>query len=134
MEYLAAALVDMQIHLASPPPEDPGAFERGTLGALGMPAQVVMRHRTPHFAHVFSGDAYSAGYYSYLWAQVLEHDAFEAFLEAGGPFDRGVARRLYEHIVSAGNRLDPAEAYRNFRGRDPAVGALLRARGFGPRE
>jgi peptidyl-dipeptidase Dcp len=134
VEYLAAALVDMQIHLASPPPEDPGAFERGTLGALGMPAQVVMRHRTPHFAHVFSGDAYSAGYYSYLWAQVLEHDAFEAFLEAGGPFDRGVARRLYEHIVSAGNRLDPAEAYRNFRGRDPAVGALLRARGFGPRE
>ncbi len=130
VEYLAAALVDLKLHLASPPPEDPEEFEHSTLAALGMPAEVVMRHRTPQFAHIFSGESYAAGYYSYLWAQVLEHDAFEAFLEAGGPFDRGVAQRLHAHIVSVGNSVDPAEAYRKFRGRDPEVGALLRARGF----
>jgi peptidyl-dipeptidase Dcp len=95
-----------------------------------MPAEIVMRHRTPQFAHIFSSDAYSAGYYAYLWAQVLERDAFEAFLEAGGPYDLAVAKRLHDAIVSVGNSVEPARAYRNFRGRDPEIGALLRARGF----
>jgi len=130
VEYLAAALVDMKIHLASPPPGDCDAFERATLAELGMPAEIVMRHRTPQFAHIFSSDAYSAGYYAYLWAQVLERDAFEAFLEAGGPYDLAVAKRLHDAIVSVGNSVEPARAYRNFRGRDPEIGALLRARGF----
>ena len=89
-----------------------------------------MRHRTPQFAHIFSSDAYSAGYYSYLWAEVLDHDAFEAFIEAGGPYDEGVAKRLHDDIMAVGNSVDPAQAYRNFRGADPKIDGLLRARGF----
>jgi glutamine synthetase adenylyltransferase/Zn-dependent oligopeptidase len=130
VEYLAAALVDMKLHLAEEPVLDPEAFERQALRDLGMPKEIVMRHRTAHFAHAFAGDAYSAGYYSYLWAEVLDHDAFEAFVEAGDPFDKTVAKRLHDAIMSVGNSVDPAEAYRNFRGRDPKIDALLRARGF----
>lgn len=130
VEYLAAALVDLKLHLASEAVSDPEAFERATLAALDMPNEVVMRHRTPQFAHIFANDAYSAGYYSYLWAEVLDHDAFEAFVQAGDPFDKTIAKRLHDDIMCVGNSVDPAEAYRNFRGRDPKIDALLRARGF----
>ena len=105
-------------------------FETQELAALGMPQEIVMRHRTPQFSHVFSSDQYSAGYYSYLWADTLTTDAFEAFTEAGGPYDKTVAERLNRFVFSVGNTVDPAEAYRNFRGRDPSVGALMRNRGF----
>ncbi len=130
VEYLASALVDMKLHLAGDRKIDPDAFERETLAELGMPAEIVMRHRTPHFNHVFSSDAYSAGYYSYLWSDVLTADAFGAFVEANGPYDRKVADRLRKHIFSAGNTVDPAEAYRAFRGRDPRIEALMKKRGF----
>ena len=129
-EYLASALVDMKLHLAGDRKIDPDAFERETLAQLGMPAEIVMRHRTPQFGHVFAGDGYSAGYYSYLWSDVLTADAFGAFTAAGGPYDPEVARRLRQHIFSVGNTLDPAEAYREFRGRDAEVDALMRKRGF----
>ena len=129
VEYLACALMDMALHLAGDRPVDPGAFERATLADLGMPPEVGMRHRTPHFLHVFSSDAYSAAYYSYLWSDVLTADAFDAFIEAGSPFDREVARRL-ARVLSLGNTLDPAESYRAFRGRDPRVESLMRKRGF----
>ncbi|ACG74438.1 Peptidyl-dipeptidase Dcp [Anaeromyxobacter sp. K] len=130
VEYLSAALVDLKMHLAGSTEIDPAAFEKDTLAALGMPREVVMRHRPPHFLHVFSGDGYSAGYYSYLWADTLSTDAYEAFTEAKGPYDRAVAARLREHVFSAGNTVDPADAYRAFRGRDPGIGALMRKRGF----
>jgi peptidyl-dipeptidase Dcp len=128
-EYLSAAIVDMRMHLAGAAPVDPSAFERATLSAIGMPRELVMRHRPPHFAHVFAGDGYSAGYYSYLWADTLSADAYEAFLEGKGPYDPEVARRL-RALLSEGNTVDPADAYRAFRGRDPGVEALLRKRGF----
>jgi peptidyl-dipeptidase Dcp len=89
-----------------------------------------MRHRLPHFSHLFSSDGYAAGYYSYLWADTLSADAYEAFTEAGGPYDAAVARRLKAHVFSVGNTVDPAEGYRAFRGRDAGVGALMRRRGF----
>lgn len=128
-EYLAAALVDMKLHLAGGRPIDPREFERETLTALGMPREIVMRHRTPHFLHVFSSDSYSAGYYSYLWSDVITADAFGAFTEASGPYDPDVARRLAD-LLALGNTIDPADAYRQFRGRDPRVEALMRKRGF----
>jgi peptidyl-dipeptidase Dcp len=131
VEYLASALVDMRLHLEPAKGADVAAFEREALAALGMPPQMAMRHRLPHFGHLFSGDSYSAGYYSYLWADTLSADAFEAFVEAEGPYDRKVAKRLFEHVFSAGNTIDPAEGYRAFRGRDPQIGALMRKRGFG---
>lgn len=131
VEFLASALVDMKLHLATPP-IDPAAFERETLAELGMPKEIVMRHRLPHFLHLFTGDAYSAAYYSYLWADVLTADAWEAFTEAEGPWDATVAGRLVEHVFSAGNTRDAAEAYRAFRGRDPETVALMRKRGFLP--
>jgi len=130
VEYLAAALVDLKLHLAAEPVADPEAFEKATLSALGMPDEIVMRHRMPQFAHIFAGDGYSAGYYSYLWAEVLDHDAFEAFVQAGDAFDKTVAKRLHDDIMCVGNSVDPGQAYRNFRGRDPQIDALLRARGF----
>lgn len=131
VEYLGAALVDMKLHLAGARDIDPAAFERDTLAALGMPKEIVMRHRPPHFLHVFAGDGYSAGYYSYLWADTLSTDAFEAFTESkGGPYDRAVAKRLREHVFSTGNTRDPADGYRAFRGRDAGIGALMRKRGF----
>jgi peptidyl-dipeptidase Dcp len=130
VEYLAAALVDMKLHLAGGQKIDPDAFEKATLAELGMPNEIVMRHRTPQFMHVFSSDGYSAGYYSYLWADVLTADAYGAFVEAGGPYDHKVAERLRKYIFSVGNTVDPAEAYRSFRGRDPRVEALMKKRGF----
>jgi peptidyl-dipeptidase Dcp len=129
-EYLASALIDMRLHLAADREIDTRTFERETLAELGMPSEIVMRHRSPHFQHIFGSDSYSAGYYSYLWSDVLTSDAFEAFTEAGGPYDPAVARRLIENIFSAGNTVDPADAYRSFRGRDASVEALMRKRGF----
>jgi peptidyl-dipeptidase Dcp len=130
MEYLASALVDMKAHLAGGRTIEPTAFEKETLGALGMPREIVMRHRMPAFGHIFAGDGYSAGYYSYLWADTISADAYEAFTEGKGPYDKAVAARLKKYVFSAGNAVDPAEAYRAFRGRDPGIGALMRHRGF----
>ncbi len=130
VEAQASAIMDLALHLAGSTPIDPKAFETKELADLGMPAEIVMRHRIPQFGHVFSGDGYSAGYYGYLWAAVLDYDAFEAFTEAGGPYDPAVAKRLHDTITSVGNTVDPAVAYRNFRGRDPSVNAYLRAKGF----
>jgi peptidyl-dipeptidase Dcp len=131
VEYLASAIVDMRLHLAGDVAIDPRAFERETLAALGMPAEIVMRHRIPHFNHVFADDGYAAGYYSYLWADTLAADAWEAFQESpGGAWDAGVAGRFQRHVLAAGNTVDPAVGYRLFRGRDPRIDALLRQRGF----
>src|SRR6266436_4447038 len=130
VEYLAAAILDMKLHLAGDQKIDARAFEKEALAELGMPHEIVLRHRLPQFMHVFSGDGYSAGYYSYLWADVITADAFGAFTEAGGPYDRKVAERLRKNIFSVGNTIDPGEAYRNFRGRDPKVEALMKKRGF----
>jgi peptidyl-dipeptidase Dcp len=130
VEYLSAALVDMKLHLAGDQKIDADAFEKATLAELGMPEEIVMRHRTPQFMHVFGSDGYSAGYCSYLWSDVLTADAFGAFVEGGGPYDRKVAERLRKYIFSVGNTVDPAEAYRSFRGRDPRTEALMKKRGF----
>jgi peptidyl-dipeptidase Dcp len=129
-EYLASALIDMKLHLAGDKKIDADAFERETLAALGMPGEIVMRHRTPQFSHVFSSDGYSAGYYSYLWSDVITADAYGAFVEAGSPYDKTVAERLRKHIFSIGNTVDPAEGYRAFRGRDAEIKALMLKRGF----
>jgi peptidyl-dipeptidase Dcp len=129
-EYLSSALIDMKLHLAGDADIDPRAFEKDELAKLGMPAELPMRHRTPQFQHIFASDGYSAGYYSYLWSEVLDHDAFEAFTEAGGPYDKAVAKRLHDTIMSVGNTVDPAIQYRAFRGRDPDVKAYLRDKGF----
>jgi peptidyl-dipeptidase Dcp len=133
VEYLSAALVDMKLHLAGDKKIDPDVFERETLAELGMPKEIVMRHRTPQFLHIFSSDSYSAGYYSYLWSDVLTADAFGAFVEGKGPYDRAVAERLRKYIFSVGNTVDPAEGYRAFRGRDPKIDALMKKRGFSPK-
>jgi peptidyl-dipeptidase Dcp len=130
VEYLSSALVDMKLHLAGDQKIDPDKFERETLTELGMPKEIVMRHRTPQFLHVFSSDGYSAGYYSYLWSDVLTADAYGAFTEASGPYDKKVAERLRQHVFNIGNTVDPEEAYRAFRGRDPRTEALMRKRGF----
>jgi len=130
-EYLASALLDMRLHTCDPTDLDPDAFERRALADLGMPDEIVMRHRTPHFLHVFAGEGYSAGYYGYLWADVLTSDAAEAFEAApGGFYDRALAERLVEHLFAVRNAVDPAEAYRRFRGRDARIDALMRDRGF----
>jgi peptidyl-dipeptidase Dcp len=130
VEYLASALIDMKLHLAGDAKIDPDAFERDTLAALGMPREIVMRHRTPQFQHVFASDGYSAGYYSYLWADTLTADAWEAFTGTGGPWDRAVAQQLMDNVFRRGNTLEPADAYRAFRGRDAGIEALMRKRGF----
>ncbi|MFM7706842.1 MAG: M3 family metallopeptidase, partial [Gammaproteobacteria bacterium] len=134
IEYLAGALVDMKLHLAATPDPriDADRFERDTLAALGMPREIVMRHRTPQFGHIFSGDGYSAGYYSYLWSDTLTADAWEAFTSGQGAWDREVAKRLRDHVFSVGNTVDPADGYHAFRGRDPGIDALMRKRGFVP--
>ena len=129
VEYLASALVDLDFH-AGPAPADPMAAQAATLAGIGMPASIVMRHATPHFQHVFSGDGYSSGYYSYMWSEVMDADAFAAFREAGDVFDPEVARRLAECILSVGGSRDPAELYTAFRGRMPGVDALLEKRGL----
>ena len=130
VEYLSSALIDMKLHLLGDKPVDPSVFEKETLAALGMPHEIVMRHRTPQFGHVFSGDGYSAGYYSYLWSDTLSADAWEAFTEAGGAYDPAVAARLLREVLAVGNTVDPADAYRAFRGRDAGIAALMRKRGF----
>jgi len=130
VEYLASAVVDMKLHLAGEVPIDPRQFERDTLAQLGMPSEIVMRHRTAQFGHAFAGDGYSAGYYSYLWSDTLSADAWEAFLEGKGPYDKAVAKRLHDDVFSVGNTVDPADGYRAFRGRDPGIAALMRKRGF----
>lgn len=131
VEFCASAYVDMDVHEQSLPAEvDVGAFERQSLEKISMPEEIIMRHRLPHFSHIFSGDGYSAGYYSYLWAEVLDADAFEAFKETGDPFHPDVAKKLKRFIYSAGGRQDAAEAYLAFRGRMPTVEPLLRQRGF----
>jgi peptidyl-dipeptidase Dcp len=131
-EYLASALMDMVYHTTDPAEiTDPDTFERETLARLGMPEEIVMRHRSPHFGHIFSGEGYSAGYYGYMWADVLTADAAEAFQDApGGFYDEEVASRLVEYLFAPRNSMDPAEAYRLFRGRDAEVSALMRDRGF----
>ncbi|MBC7899281.1 MAG: M3 family metallopeptidase [Saprospiraceae bacterium] len=129
-EYLSSALVDMKLHLAGDAKIDADKFERETLAALGMPNELVMRHRTPQFGHVFSGDGYSAGYYSYLWSDVLTADSYGAFVEGKGPYDKAVGEKLRKNIFSVGNTIDPADAYRSFRGRDPQTDALMIKRGF----
>jgi len=130
-EYLASALMDMKLHLADPEKIDVDKFEKETLAALGMPDELVMRHRTPHFGHVFSGEGYATAYYGYMWADVLTSDAAEAFKEApGGFYDKAMAAKLVKYLFAPRNAMDPAEAYRKFRGRDAKIDALMRDRGF----
>jgi len=130
-EYLASALVDMKFHTVDPTGIDVQKFERDTLAALNMPEQIVMRHRSTQFGHVFSGEGYSASYYGYMWAEVLTADAAEAFAESpGGFYDKDVAAKLVKHLFSVRNAVEPSQAYRAFRGRDADVTALMRNRGF----
>jgi peptidyl-dipeptidase Dcp len=131
VEYCASALVDLDLHLISKPGNlDVVGFERATLARIEMPEAITMRHRTPHFTHIFAGDGYAAGYYSYLWSEVLDADAFAAFEETGNVFDPQLAHRLYANIYSAGGRQDPADAYIAFRGRMPTIEPLLTKRGL----
>ena len=130
VEYLSSALVDMALHVDPNGVVDPDRFERETLERLGMPREIVMRHRLPQFNHLFSSDSYSAGYYSYLWSETMDADTWAAFEETGNVWDPETARRFAEFLLSTGNETDRAEAYRQFRGRDPDVNALLRRRGF----
>jgi len=131
VEYTACALVDMALHAQTDPDGvDITAFERTELARIGMPAEIRLRHRLPHFGHLFSGSSYAAGYYVYLWAEVLDADGYNAFVEAGDPFDPEVAERARRYVYSSGGTLPPAEAYRAFRGRDPVVGPLLTQRGL----
>ena len=129
-EYLSSALIDMKLHLAEVPTTDPDKFEKETLESLGMPKEIVMRHRTPQFGHIFSSDQYSAGYYSYLWADVLTADAYQAFIEGKGPYDESVAKSLTDNVFSVGNTIDPADGYKQFRGREPKTEALMKKRGL----
>ncbi len=130
-EYLASALMDMLYHTTNPEGLDPDAFEREQLTKLGMPKELVMRHRSPQFGHVFSNEGYAAAYYGYMWADVLTADAAEAFAEApGGFYDKALAKRLVDNLFAVRNAVDPADAYRAFRGRDARIDALMRDRGF----
>lgn len=129
IEYLASAFVDMELHaLEGQDGLDVDAFERGTLDRLGMPREIVMRHRIPHFLHIMGG--YAAGYYSYLWSEVMDADAFAAFEETGNAFDKATAKKLHKFIYSGGNQRDPLEAYVAFRGRPPEIKGLLKKRGL----
>ena len=131
VEYTASALVDLALHTApAPQTVDPAAFEAAVLARIGMPEEIGIRHRSPHFLHVFAGDHYASGYYSYMWSEVMDADAFEAFKETGDAFDPEVAARLRDDILAAGGSRDPADAYRAFRGRAPEPDALLRKRGL----
>jgi peptidyl-dipeptidase Dcp len=130
-EYLASAIMDLKFHSTDPTGIDPDLFERKTLAELNMPKELVMRHRSPHFGHVFSGEGYSSSYYGYMWADVLTSDAAEAFAEApNGFYDQDVAERLVKHLFAPRNAIDPGEAYRAFRGRDADIKPLMRDRGF----
>jgi peptidyl-dipeptidase Dcp len=128
VEYLSSALVDMKLHLDPDGVVDADAFEKKTLAEIGMPKELVMRHRLPQFGHLFSSDSYSAGYYSYLWSETMDADTWAAF--EGDPFNRAIADRFRTFLLATGNETDRAEAYRAFRGRDPDVTALLKRRGF----
>ena len=130
VEAVSAAILDLELHTRADGVFEPKAFEREMLERIGMPREIAIRHRLTHFDHLFGSDAYSGLYYSYLWADVMAADGWQAFLEAGGPWDREVAARLRTHILSDGNSIDRAEAYRRFRGRDPEVSALLEERGL----
>ena len=130
-EYLASAIMDMKLHMADPTDIDVDAFEKETLTAMNMPKELVMRHRTPHFGHVFSGEGYATAYYGYMWADVLTADAAEAFAAApGGFYDKELSEKMVALLFSPRNSIDPAEAYRQFRGRDATIDALMRDRGF----
>lgn len=130
-EYLASALLDMRYHTVDPTEIEIDAFEREALEALGMPGELAMRHRSPHFGHIFATESYAAGYYGYMWADVLTADAAEAFAEAtGGYYDEELAKKLVDHLFAVRNSVDPADAYRAFRGRDAEMEALMRDRGF----
>ncbi|TRL36952.1 M3 family metallopeptidase [Rhizobium straminoryzae] len=129
VEFTSSALVDMAFHTRGPV-EDPMAVQAEVLEEIGMPSSIVMRHATPHFQHVFSGDGYSAGYYSYMWSEVLDADAFAAFEESGNPFDPVMARKLKNNIYSVGGAIDPEEAYLAFRGKLPDPEAMLKKRGL----
>jgi peptidyl-dipeptidase Dcp len=133
VEYLLSAIYDMSIHTApstSGSLMDPVRFEKATIQQLGAPSEIALRHRPTHFGHIFAGDGYSAGYYSYLWADTLTADAGEAFVEAGGYYDKATAKKLHDFIFSVGNSVPPDEAFRKFRGRDVDTNALMRDRGF----
>jgi peptidyl-dipeptidase Dcp len=130
-EFLASAIMDMKYHTTDPETINPKTFEKETLDQLNMPNELVMRHRSPHFGHVFSGEGYATGYYGYLWADVLTSDAAEAFAEAeGGFYDETLSQNLVDFLFAPRNAIDPAEAYRQFRGRDAEIDALMRDRGF----
>ena len=130
-EYLASALMDLKLHMSDPDDIDMESFERETLKSMNMPKELPMRHRTPHFSHVFSGEGYATAYYGYIWADVLTADAAEAFVEApGGFYDDKLAKRLVKYLFAPRNSIDPQQAYRWFRGRDAQIDALMRARGF----
>ncbi len=130
VEFLGSALVDMKLHLAGDADIDPDKFERETLAEIGMPSEIVMRHRTPQFGHIFSGEGYAAGYYSYLWADAITADAAEAFVEAGSFYDKDTAKRFHDYVMSVGDSIDPAEGFAKFRGRAVDTAALMRDRGF----
>ena len=131
LEYISSALVDLELHqLESADGLDVNKFERDTLARIGMPDEIAMRHRTPHFGHVFSGGYYASAYYSYMWSEVLDSDAFQAFEETGDVFDPAVAKKLYDNVLSTGGSRDPAELYVAFRGRLPSADALLKKRGL----
>ena len=130
VEFTSSALVDMAYHSQEDAPADPRKFEAETLEKLGMPDTIVMRHRTPHFGHVFSGDGYSAGYYSYMWSEVLDADAFSAFEETGDPFNPELAARLKKNIYSSGGSADPEALYTAFRGKMPTPDAMMAKRGL----
>lgn len=129
VEYVSSAIVDLDFHTGEVP-DDLMAAQAKSLHALGMPEAITMRHASPHFAHVFSGDGYAAGYYSYMWSEVMDADAFQAFEEVGNPFDPETAEKLSKHIYTAGGSKDPEALYRAFRGKMPKVEALLKGRGF----
>jgi peptidyl-dipeptidase Dcp len=131
VEFLASAFVDLDFHAVANPGElDVASFQEGALERIGMPKEIVMRHASPHFLHIFSGEAYSAGYYSYLWSEVLDADGFDAFKEKKDPFDPATAKKLHDYIYSGGGTRDFAQAYRLFRGRDPSIEPLLEGRGL----
>ncbi|MEM9270986.1 MAG: M3 family metallopeptidase, partial [Pseudomonadota bacterium] len=129
VEYTASALVDLEFH-AGDPPADPMAAQARILSDLGMPQAITMRHATPHFQHVFSGDGYSSGYYSYMWSEVMDADAFAAFEETGDIFDPVVAEKLATHVYSAGGSREARALYTAFRGKLPGIDALLKQRGL----
>jgi peptidyl-dipeptidase Dcp len=131
VEFISSGLLDMAFHsLPAGAAVDVDAIEQGTLTHIGMPREISLRHASTHFGHLFSGDGYAAGYYSYLWSEVLDADGFAAFEEAGDPFDPATAERLYTYVYSGGGSRDYSDAYRLFRGRDPNINGLLSKRGF----